>query len=1365
MESVNNSITINNLEENRPKYIAYKLNYGSYHKILVSKIKKYCVNNKIDVSLQTEIIKIIEEENRFKILHKYSTNNIFLCKITKIKNTILDEQQKDDYTEISDSNKNITIKSLWRILKFQKNENKNDYYLLKIEIKAFQYEIDSQDINNGFYNNITSRLDELTLQKRLFNYIEPTYQNYEKLKNIFKVENPNDHLSNIFIRLLILMYYNYSLVRQSPTFQNYVEIKEYPGMNLIAFLFQEFDKQYYKLLNMNYISFSNTVLINHDHFHKNIRLRNCYLFSYQKMYYTNLNFSNISFSHLVPFSNIIRNNIKFKDTLYYNSLVYYSNIKSPDIQTKKYLSIFHNLENHFDNIKLYFDFNNEPYVTSVKLFIKNSSIQKLISTNRYTNLNDTNKTLIEFIFNFTKFISQEETIFNCLNNKKNISFNTKNVTKISKLVLHNYNYIFKGKDNEHKYLKLDDIENQFILDIKKDVKNEMTEENYNNTESLRKYILDNKTFKMNKELFDITNTNKFNKIQINLFDYQKNNILWMESIEDKIKNNQFKFKFNVFKNSFQTQKYCFIKEINNQKYILEKFIDESYEVTELEEYKNNILKEYTIQGGVLCDEVGLGKTVSCIAHLVNRIDIDREDYEENKFHANNLIILPSRLISQWIFEIEKYLVTKNDLKIKKIMSITDVKKMKHIIETNKLNDYDIYIISSNLLTNKNYKKYIEEHQTLIFNIFKIKWNRIIIDEVHEILKADFTHNFIHGYDKYDCLNNKKKLSKSGTELAEIMRDKLNSNFKWCLTATPFENGPKNLINIIKFLLDTNEIDSLFSNDLDIPLGIHSLYELNRLYNAIFRRTKKSDVRNDIQIPIFTEEIKWIEQSNIERNIYNSFKNVNHIRTNTNYTYECNNTEKLKQLFQLCTNICINNEIQTCFENTGTDIMSLVDLNKIMILKFKKDILKNNLNIKQLDRFFEDFKIFLTNFNLIETYVKNKNNDFNESVCKNKKFIITFMENSKRYISHNIRNIYNEFEAIIESQLNIKLDEQSLYDFYDNLIHDTETFVSILNKNDLSTVDKYYFIYKIILKLKNKIKAQNNDKKQIYDKLNQDNQRLQNQIKLFENNDFIKEKTQDPCIICYEEFENEVVVTKCRHIFCGECYKIMSKNKSKFPCPECRSEINTKNINITTKKSIDNYEEEQKNQEEKEKKEKEEQITNDQITSDNLFKNNKQLRNECINKYGSKMTIMIEYLQDILSDEENRVIIFSQYDKMLTIIGKTLDHYNIKNVFCKGQVHHINKRIDTFKRDKSYRVIMLSSEKCNSGSNLTEANHIFLIDVLNMNKSSSMDVESQAIGRAVRLGQKKPVTVTRFITKETIEEEFYNKNKYDIKQLQ
>ncbi len=161
------------------------------------------------------------------------------------------------------------------------------------------------------------------------------------------------------------------------------------------------------------------------------------------------------------------------------------------------------------------------------------------------------------------------------------------------------------------------------------------------------------------------------------------------------------------------------------------------------------------------------------------------------------------------------------------------------------------------------------------------------------------------------------------------------------------------------------------------------------------------------------------------------------------------------------------------------------------------------------------------------------------------------------------------------------------------------------------------------------------------------------------------------------------------------------------------------------------------------------------------------KTDCISKYGTKMAVLIEYLRGIIGEEgkNNRAIVFSQYDSMLRLVGKTLNEYKISNVYCKGNVHVINKNIDKFKRDPSIRVIMLSSEHSNSGSNLTEASHIILVDVLNMDNHQTKEVECQAIGRAVRLGQQKPVTVVRLITKNTIETEYYQKNKYDIASIQ
>ena len=131
--------------------------------------------------------------------------------------------------------------------------------------------------------------------------------------------------------------------------------------------------------------------------------------------------------------------------------------------------------------------------------------------------------------------------------------------------------------------------------------------------------------------------------------------------------------------------------------------------------------------------------------------------------------------------------------------------------------------------------------------------------------------------------------------------------------------------------------------------------------------------------------------------------------------------------------------------------------------------------------------------------------------------------------------------------------------------------------------------------------------------------------------------------------------------------------------------------------------------------------------------------KCTNKYGSKMTKLIEYLHNIIDENiQNRIIIFSQYDKMLKMISKTLDQFGINYVHCQGNNIVLNKNIQKFKKDTNIRVIMLSSETSNSGSNLTEANYIIFIDVLYNNIEYVKATEAQAIGRAVRLGQKLPV---------------------------
>jgi len=274
----------------------------------------------------------------------------------------------------------------------------------------------------------------------------------------------------------------------------------------------------------------------------------------------------------------------------------------------------------------------------------------------------------------------------------------------------------------------------------------------------------------------------------------------------------------------------------------------------------------------------------------------------------------------------------------------------------------------------------------------------------------------------------------------------------------------------------------------------------------------------------------------------------------------------------------------------------------------------------------------------------------------------------------------------------------------------------------------------------------------------DKKRINNQIALFSNNEFLKEKTSDPCIICFEPLTN-VVVTPCRHIFCLDCTKHMSNDlKANFTCPECRSPLTCNSLNITTVEHINA------------KKEDTVEIVKE-ITVDNreLTDLEKKLgsdwENNCINNHGSKMLIMVKYLYKIFETKDNRAIIFSQYDKMLKLIGITLTEFKIKFVHCSGNNYVLNRNINKFKTDDSYRVILLSAESANSGATLVEANYVLMCDVLYDNIEKVKAMEAQAIARALRIGQSKPVKIIRFITKGTVEEEHFNKNRYDMSILQ
>jgi hypothetical protein len=104
---------------------------------------------------------------------------------------------------------------------------------------------------------------------------------------------------------------------------------------------------------------------------------------------------------------------------------------------------------------------------------------------------------------------------------------------------------------------------------------------------------------------------EFPNLQIELFQYQKNNVVWMDNLEKLTDLGLNKYEY-------------FIQEDNNcQKIKLDNLdlymnTESGVVFTDINEvFKSNELK---LNGGVLHDEVGLGKTFSCLTHIIRSLD-------------------------------------------------------------------------------------------------------------------------------------------------------------------------------------------------------------------------------------------------------------------------------------------------------------------------------------------------------------------------------------------------------------------------------------------------------------------------------------------------------------------------------------------------------------------------------------------------------------------------------------------------------------------------------------------------------------------------------------------------------------------------
>ncbi|KAI0034397.1 SNF2 family N-terminal domain-containing protein [Vararia minispora EC-137] len=162
-------------------------------------------------------------------------------------------------------------------------------------------------------------------------------------------------------------------------------------------------------------------------------------------------------------------------------------------------------------------------------------------------------------------------------------------------------------------------------------------------------------------------------------------------------------------------------------------------------------------GGLLADEMGMGKTIQMISLMVS---------EPGK---PNLVVAPTVAIMQWRNEIEAHTDDMKVLVWHGSARETDVKALKK---------YDV-VLTTYAVLESCFRKQLsgfKRHGLIIKEkspIHGLEWNRVILDEAHNI---------------------KERATNTAKAAFE-----LNAKYRWCLSGTPLQNRVGELYSLVRFL--------------------------------------------------------------------------------------------------------------------------------------------------------------------------------------------------------------------------------------------------------------------------------------------------------------------------------------------------------------------------------------------------------------------------------------------------------------------------------------------------------------------------------------------------------------------------------------
>lgn len=605
------------------------------------------------------------------------------------------------------------------------------------------------------------------------------------------------------------------------------------------------------------------------------------------------------------------------------------------------------------------------------------------------------------------------------------------------------------------------------------------------------------------------------RFKIKLYDYQAKTISWMRQIESgDIKIKYYKDFYYGIPDPATGLPFCYFSSKDIEE------VSKSLANYHIFQDPPNVYKEFKINGGLLADIMGNGKTVTGIAHIFAEHCRLGPSYPplnkgiENDIYLPSratLILCPNNIIDQWYGEFEKCLGTivigngngkiksnlrflpsfNNDGRNYRVIKIATMHHLNALNHSDLMNA-DAVIVSYTMMTNTNHigKGFTKENgfseQLIEQQLGKASipeldsenpelWNDNVYFELERVLPRKLLYlykwNRIIHDEFHEVINTKIRTN----SLLFIIKSLLKARYYWGFSGSSILENDTILLNLPSLLH--------FEDDWSEPLAMIGINKSLFFEKCVIKNTKRI-------LPALKYVKVCVKPSDEEKTLYNA------IALTTDYKHQIR--------FACYHNL---NIMDTFISSIGTNLANkLLSADEIMAQQ-------HETRKKQIDNLTHDLTIFEIN---IQDYI---NNLKNMRVLSDYSFTQGWQTLSDLYFLTDSK--HNDHNVKVKAALEIDPTLRRIRDIVREC------------KKELKSIEE------ITIEIKTLEKAN-----QVY-------------------NDFIQNKTLS-CPLCgYTSSEcADFMVLLCRDYFCQECTKFMLDSGQKV-CP-CRS---FENCQVTTFDSI------------------------------------------------------------------------------------------------------------------------------------------------------------------------------------------------------